>query len=112
MVAGRTGGAGNRAKSAHSLRLASCLPDTRVLGVFRRSIRRDAATDSRNDNPAPPRNLRMCGSRGGFGKTEHGRCWNSTVRRDQLRCPETAAFITFYAMHELTTVSTTKGTAD
>src|SRR3546814_18866390 len=73
MVAGRTGGAGNRAKSAHSLRLASCLPDTRVMGVFRRSIRRDAATDSRNDNLAPPRNLRMCGSRGGFGKTAIGR---------------------------------------
>src|SRR3546814_16711116 len=68
MVAGRTGGAGNRAKSAHSLRLASCLPDTRVMGVFRRSIRRDAATASRNDNLAPPRNLRMCGSRGGFAR--------------------------------------------
>src|SRR3546814_12148069 len=40
MVAGRTGGAGNRAKSAHSLRLASCLPDTRVMGVFRRSEER------------------------------------------------------------------------
>src|SRR3546814_8433818 len=35
----------------------------------------------------------MCGSRGGFGKTEHGRGWHRTVRRSELRCPDLASFI-------------------
>src|SRR3546814_7621887 len=46
MVAGRTGGAGNRAKSEHSLRLARCLPDTRAIG--RASCREECVSTCRS----------------------------------------------------------------
>src|SRR3546814_14910839 len=41
LVAGRTGGAGTRGKSAHSRRMARCLTDTRVIGGFWGSCRQN-----------------------------------------------------------------------
>src|SRR3546814_12366923 len=53
-VAGRTGGAGHRAKSEPALRSVSCFPAARAIGVFTGSVRRDAPTDRRNASFDPP----------------------------------------------------------